>query len=324
MDLARVTPSGADGVIVLADVERAAAASPPAQAALALMPPAPPPGEAASPAPPHPPRVSPVARRAAEELGVELAAVSGTGPAGAVTRADVERAAGAVAAAPSVERTAEMRKAIAAAMTRSKREIPHYYLSTSIDLSHALSWLEERNAELPIAARILPAAVLLKAVALALHEVPELNGFWVEGAFRPSAAVHLGVAVALRGGGLMAPAIHDADQKSVEELMQALRDVVQRARSGALRSSEVADPTITVTELGDRGVETVFGIVNPPQVALVGFGKILERPWAENGLVGARPVITASLSADHRVSDGHRGGLFLSALEHLLQDPEAL
>jgi pyruvate dehydrogenase E2 component (dihydrolipoamide acetyltransferase) len=132
------------------------------------------------------------------------------------------------------------------------------------------------------------------------------------------------VAIALRGGGLLAPAIHDADHKSVDEIMDALKDLVQRARSGGLRGSELSDPTVTVTELGDRGVETVFGIVNPPQVALVGFGKIMERPWAEHGLVGARPVVVASLSADHRASDGHRGGLFLAALDHLLQEPEAL
>jgi pyruvate dehydrogenase E2 component (dihydrolipoamide acetyltransferase) len=166
--------------------------------------------------------------------------------------------------------------------------------------------------------------VLLKAVALALRKVPELNGFWVDGAFQPSAAIHLGVAVAIRGGGLIAPAIHDTDQKSLGELMAALRDLVQRARAGTLRSSEMSDPTITVTNLGDQGVETVFGVIYPPQVALVGLGRIAERPWAENGLLGVRPVLTATLSADHRATDGHRGGLFLAALDHLLQEPEKL
>jgi pyruvate dehydrogenase E2 component (dihydrolipoamide acetyltransferase) len=217
-----------------------------------------------------------------------------------------------------------MRQAIAAAMARSKREIPHYYLSHSVDMSRALAWLAARNAELPLERRLLPAALLMRAVALALAEVPELNGFWVDGAYRAGSGIHPGMAISLRGGGLVAPALHDADRKSVHEVMDGLRDLVARARTGMLRGSELADPTITVTELGDRGVETVFGIISPPQVALVGFGKILERPWAEAGLVGARPVIHASLSADHRVSDGHRGGIFLSALADLLQRPEEL
>jgi pyruvate dehydrogenase E2 component (dihydrolipoamide acetyltransferase) len=106
--------------------------------------------------------------------------------------------------------------------------------------------------------------------------------------------------------------------------MEALRDLVQRARSGRLRSSEMADPTITVTNLGDQGVDTVHGVIQPPQVALVGFGRIAEQPWAERGLLGVRPVVTASLAADHRASDGHRGGRFLTAIDRLLQEPEKL
>jgi pyruvate dehydrogenase E2 component (dihydrolipoamide acetyltransferase) len=110
----------------------------------------------------------------------------------------------------------------------------------------------------------------------------------------------------------------------IGELMRALRDLVQRARSGGLRSSELADPTITVTSLGEQGVETVFGIVYPPQVALVGFGRIGERPHVVAGGVVPRPLVTATLSADHRVSDGHRGALFLAAVDRLLQAPERL
>jgi pyruvate dehydrogenase E2 component (dihydrolipoamide acetyltransferase) len=106
--------------------------------------------------------------------------------------------------------------------------------------------------------------------------------------------------------------------------MRSFRDLVQRARSGGLRSSELSDPTITVTSLGEQGVETVFGVIFPPQVAIVGFGKLVERPWALAGQVAARPVITATLSADHRVSDGHRGGLFLAAVDRLLQAPALL
>ncbi|HSK80252.1 MAG TPA: dihydrolipoamide acetyltransferase family protein, partial [Thermoanaerobaculia bacterium] len=225
---------------------------------------------------------------------------------------------------PPRDRAASMRRAIGAAKARSKREIPHYYLSATIDMRRALAWLTEENRRRSVEERLLPAAILLKAVALALRKVPELNGFYVDDAFRPSEAVHLGVAVALRGGGLIAPAIHDVDKKSLGELMAALRDLVARARAGTLRSSEMSDPTVTVTNLGDQGVETVFGVIYPPQVALVGLGRIVERPWAENGLLGVRPVVTATLSADHRATDGHRGALFLTALDQFLQEPEKL
>jgi pyruvate dehydrogenase E2 component (dihydrolipoamide acetyltransferase) len=106
--------------------------------------------------------------------------------------------------------------------------------------------------------------------------------------------------------------------------MREFRDLVQRARAGGLRSSELSDPTITVTSLGEQGVESVFGIIYPPQVAIVGFGRVVTRPWVVEGAVVPRPVVTATLSADHRVTDGHRGGLFLAAVERLLQDPERL
>jgi len=154
--------------------------------------------------------------------------------------------------------------------------------------------------------------------------VPELNAVWRADRVEPRAAVHVGVAISLRGGGLVAPALHDADRRPLDELMRAFRDLVQRARSGGLRSSELSDATITVTSLGEQGVESVLGIVYPPQVAIVGFGRIAERPWVVDGAVVPRPVVTATLSADHRVSDGHRGGLFLAAVERLLQAPERL
>jgi pyruvate dehydrogenase E2 component (dihydrolipoamide acetyltransferase) len=296
-------------------------------------------------------RASPLARRLARELGVELARVTGSGTGGVITRADVERAASArpapAAGAPPAEapaaesapapavagpppreperaadRQAAMRQAIAAAMTRSNREIPHYYLATDIDLSRALVWLERENLGRPVAERLLPSALLLRAVALALRQVPELNGFWLDGAFRPSERVNLGVAISLRGGGLVAPAIHDADTLGIGALNAKLLDLVQRARTGRLRSSELTEATATVTQLGDLGAGSVFGLIYPPQVALVGFGKIAERPWAEGGMVGSRRVVTATLAADHRASDGHRGGMLLAAIDRLLQTPE--
>jgi pyruvate dehydrogenase E2 component (dihydrolipoamide acetyltransferase) len=290
----------------------------------------------------------------AAERGLALEDIAGSGPGGAVIAADVDRAGapaptaargrtrGGSAAAPRpvappapgpspppavprADRRESLRRAIAALMARSKREIPHYYVATTIDLSATMAWLRSTNEGRPPAERLLPAALLLKASALAAREVPALNGFWDEDdGFRPSDPVHLGVAVSLRGGGLVAPAIHDADRLTVVALMGALRDVVTRARSGRLRSSEMADPTITVTNLGDQGADEVHGVIYPPQVALVGFGRIAERPWAQDGMLGVRPTVRATVAADHRASDGLVGARFLAALDRLLQNPEEL
>jgi pyruvate dehydrogenase E2 component (dihydrolipoamide acetyltransferase) len=316
VDLATVTPTGPSGGITRADVEGVASPRGPTR-------------EPAAPAAPAARRrVSPRARTLAAARGAQLETVEGTGPGGAVVADDVpRRRANATPPAdgtPRAEKADKMRAAIARAMARSKREIPHYYLSTDIDFSAARAFLDSYNEERTVADRVLPAALLLKACALGLHEAPELNGRWEDDRLQMSSSVHLGVAIALRGGGLVAPAIHDADSLSLDDLMSELRDLVGRARAGSSRASEIADPTITVTNLGDQGVPAVYGVIYPPQVALVGFGAITERAWAADGMVGPRPVVTATLSADHRASDGIRGARLLVAIDRLLQEPEAL
>jgi pyruvate dehydrogenase E2 component (dihydrolipoamide acetyltransferase) len=270
-------------------------------------------------------RISPAARKRAAELGLDLAAIVGTGPDGAVTLEDVERAAAAKAAPTTpADRAAEMRRTIAAAMARSKREIPHYYLSTEVPLARASAWLAAENEKRGLTERLLMAALFLKATARALKRHPDLNGFFRDGRFEPGPGIHLGVAISLRQGGLIAPALHDVDAKPLDQIMTELADLVGRARAFKLRSSEFSDPTVTVTNLGDQGVDLVHGIIYPPQVALVGFGRVSERVWAEDGKPIVGPAVTASLSADHRVSDGHRGALFLAELARLLQEPEKL
>ncbi|MER6216969.1 dihydrolipoamide acetyltransferase family protein [Streptomyces sp. NPDC001272] len=296
---------------------------------------------------PAPARItaSPLARRLAESLGVDLASVKGTGSRGAIKADDVRAAARAAGEGPApavpAERAAPAgpppppavtraapsagdRLAIARLMTRAKREIPHYYLSTVIDLAAALEWMRTENGARPVADRLVPAALLLKAVALAACEVPELNGHWSEDRFVPAIGVRLGTAVSLRGGGLAAPALADADRLPLPELMATLKDLVARARHGRLRASETADPTLTVTNLGDQGAETVFGVIYPPQVAMVGLGRVTDRPVAVAGMLAVHPTVTATLSADHRASDGATGSRFLTALDRLLQHPEDL
>jgi pyruvate dehydrogenase E2 component (dihydrolipoamide acetyltransferase) len=276
----------------------------------------------------HRAKVTPAARKRGAELGVDLGRVQGSGTDGVIELADVERAASATTPAPALSQPEDsrerMRRAIAAAMSKSKREIPHYYLETRVDMSRALSWLEAENRKRSLPDRLLPAVLSLKAVARALGDVPELNGFWIDGRFQAAGGVHVGMAVAMKGGGLVAPAVHDADRKTLDELMAALNDLIPRARAGRLRSSEMTDATITLTNLGDLGVEAVFGVIYPPQVALVGLGKVSPQPWVENGTVYARPVLTATLSADHRATDGRLGGRFLDALNRRLQRPEEL
>jgi pyruvate dehydrogenase E2 component (dihydrolipoamide acetyltransferase) len=307
----------------------AATAVPPAAPSLApapvapLSPPPVAPGAAARA------RVSPAARRLAEAHGIDLSTVTGSGPAGTITYADVERRLGEAVAPPEKKRALwldldAMRTAIAAAMARSKREIPHYYLKHQVDVTVCEQWLTQENATRPPDNRLLVGALAIKAAALAARHFPAFNGFYRDGKFEPASAVHVGIAIAIRGGGLAAPALHEADQISVDALMAGMRDLVQRTRAGRIRSSELSDPTITVTSLGERGVETLYGIIYPPQVAIVGFGKIVTRPWVIDGAIGPRSVVTVTLSADHRVSDGHGGALFLTEIGRLLQEPDKL
>jgi len=292
-------------------------------------------------------RISPAARRLARELSVDPSKLAGTGRGGAITLEDIQAAANARGVSvpapapiplpplsavsapkalptPATDRFASMRQAIAAAMTRSKREIPHYYLSTTVDMHASMLWLADQNARRPVTERLLYGVLLLKAVALALREVPELNAVWDNGRAERKPDINVGVAISLRQGGLVAPALHNTDRLSLDELMAKFRDLVNRTRAGSLRSSELSDPTITVTSLGESGVETVFGVIYPPQVALVGFGKVVERPWSVAGQIVSRPLIVATLSGDHRVTDGHRGAVFLAAIARLLQEPAKL
>ena len=274
-------------------------------------------------------RASPAARRLAQSHGIDLATIVGSGPDGAIVHADVERVLGA-AAAPAERKRAvgldldAMRAAIAAAMARSKREIPHYYLEHQVDVTAAEQWLTRTNATRPPDKRLLMGVLAVKSVALAARRFPSIQRLLPGWEIRAS------------GGGprrhghrhsrrrVGSPAIHDADQLALDELMARMRDLIQRTRAGRIRSSEIADPTITVSSLGERGVEALYGIIYPPQVAIVGFGKVVVRPWVIDGAIGPRSVVTITVAADHRVSDGHAGALFLAEIGKLLQEPDKL
>jgi pyruvate dehydrogenase E2 component (dihydrolipoamide acetyltransferase) len=276
------------------------------------------------PASPGPQRASPAARQLAERLGVDISGLKGSGPGGAILLADVEHGAtGRPEAKPSPME--EMRKAIAAAMTRAKRTIPHFYLSETIDVDPAIAFLEARNQGVPPAERILLGALFVRAATLAAAEVKAMNGHYTEDrGFVPSHVVNPGIAIALRGGGLVAPALTDAAAMTLDETMAGMRDLVTRARAGRLRASEMTQGTITVSSLGETGAEAMTGVIFPPQVALVGIGAPHLRPWVVEGAVVPRHVVTLTLSADHRVSDGRQAARFIAAFEALMQRPEDL
>jgi pyruvate dehydrogenase E2 component (dihydrolipoamide acetyltransferase) len=298
VDLAGVVGSGPGGSIRRVDVE---------QAPVAL-----------------PLRASPRAKRLAVERHIDLAklaaAGSGSGPGGAWTGDDV------LARQPKEDRRASQRRAVGALMARSKREIPHYYLATDVDVSAPLAFLDRHNAGLPPPKRVLPAALILRAVARAIADVPGFSGHYLDPGpgFVPADELGLGVAVALRQGGLIAPVLTGAARLGLDDLMTALRDLVARARSGRLRGAEMADATITVTNLGERGASAVYGVIVPPQVAIVGVGRVEVRPWVVDGGIVARPVVTITLSGDHRVTSGHEGSRFLEAIATHLRTPEDL
>ncbi len=295
------------------------------------------------------PPASPAARVLAMEAGLDLSAIAGSGPGGAVLLSDVEARLEALSEAaqetgakeqvseaegkpqpapphptkPGLDMAA-MRQAIAAAMSRSKREIPHYYLERTIDLQPATDWLAARNEGCDPDARVLMGALFLRATALAATKVPELNGHYGDGAFQPSKAVHAGLAVSMRGGGLIAPAIRDAQGLKLDAMMAAIRDMVARTRNGRLRNSEVTQGTITVSSMGEGGADVLYAVIYPPQVAILGFGAPVRRPWVVEDAVVPRTTVTVTLSADHRVSDGRRGARMLAEIERLLKEPEKL
>jgi len=267
---------------------------------------------------------SPVVRKLAAEQQLDLSRLSGSGPEGAILLRDLPANGPEANAAGSPDPAQAMRSAIAAAMAKSKREIPHYYLSLEIDITRAQRWLADFNAERVPEERILLLALLLKAIARSLHKYPALNGYYQQQTFTPNSAIHIGNVISLREGGLVVPAIHHVDQLSVEEIMVRLRDLSERSRRGVLRSSELLDASITVSNMGERGSDLLFGVIYPPQVAIIGIGKPRKTMLIKDDQPEVAEVVTVSLAADHRVSDGMTGARFLNARANKLQKPEKL
>lgn len=282
-------------------------------------------------------KISPLARKIAELNGIDISQIQGTGTEGSIVKEDVEKVISEKKKSlqpKEIEEKEEhspevkspfgsIRMAVAAAMSKSNREIPHYFLEKRVDMSNAMEWIRQSNKDLSVQKRILPVALLIKAVAKALDDVPELNGSWDNG-LQVKNEINIGFVLSLRSGGIVVPAILQADSKSVYEIMETLNDLIPRARGAKLRSSELSQSTFTITNIGEGGADKVFGLIYPPQVGIVGFGAISEQPFAKNGLLGIHPVVDVTLSADHRATDGLIGSKFLASLDHHLQRPETL
>lgn len=284
------------------------------------------------PAPPDLPadlgarRISPVAVRRAQALGLALDAIS-PGSDGIIGLREVELAAGSAKTSADVDTTdpaTEMRRAIAAAMTRSWREIPHYFVASTLDVEGMLGWLSNYNAERAPPHRLHYSALLAKAVALSLRAVPVLNGHFAEGRAQLSEAVHLGIAVARRGGGLIAPAIRNADTLPLPELMLELGALVERVRGGRLRSGEMGSSTATLSNLGEESADRLQPIIQPPQLAIIGCGRIVARAMPRGDAIVTRRCLEVTVGGDHRASDGRAGARLLNCLQQWLNAPGTL
>lgn len=288
-------------------------------------------------------KISPLARKMAEMQQVDISQVIGTGPEGAIVKADIEKCLVEMKMAPEkevVDKPAEVhqqeplqqsaipeseaiRRAVAAAMSHSNQDIPHYYLEKRMDMSKAMAWLKEANKERTVQQRLLPVALFIKAVAKALDDVPDLNAVWENGLQRKN-EINIGFVVSLRTGGIMVPAILNADTLSIDAIMACLNDIIPRARAFKLRSSELSQSTFTITSIGEGGGDKVFGVIYPPQVGIVGFGEIRDEAVVHEGMIGIKPIVDVTLAADHRATDGLVGGKFMAALNKYLQNPASL
>ncbi|MGZ3796861.1 MAG: dihydrolipoamide acetyltransferase family protein [Pseudobdellovibrionaceae bacterium] len=260
-------------------------------------------------------RISPAARRLAEQEGLDWKLISGSGPEGVIELEDVKQH---LKSPPTS--FVDVREAIARAMARSKKEIPHFYLKSRVCVDRLLASLDEINHTRPPEERVLVPTVLVYAVARALTDHPGMNGYFTGGKFIAHAEQNIGMAVNLKSGGVISPALLEVQTKDLFEINAGLKDLIQRTREGKLKTTELSQGTITITNLGDLGSQEVFGVIYPPQVALVGFGQIRKEAVVDNS--GLRPgyVLDVTLSADHRVNDGISGSRFLQAVSYQLTD----
>lgn len=285
--------------------------------------------------PPPPPegriKASPLARRLAEEQGLRLEAIAGSGPGGRIVKRDVveaaERGIAAVAATPPPDADFEdvpltqMRKTIAKRLIESIGPVPHFFLTVDVDMSRTVDARRRVNARLEKEGiRISINDIVLKAAAVALRRHPECNAHWGGDHVRRFNRVHLGVAVAIDDG-LITPVVTDADRKGLAQIAREVRELASRAREKRLTPEEYTGATFSVSNLGMFGIHEFTGVINPPEAGILAVGAVADRPVAVDGAVRIRPQMKMTMSCDHRVIDGAQGSRFLATLQGILEEP---
>lgn len=303
----------------------AAAATPREASPVGAQPvtPVPVPARPSVPAPNTRVRISPVARNLAEQHQIDPRTIRGTGPDGRIIRRDIEAAIASPTTddrRPAMNAPSKMRQAIARRMSQSKREAPHYYLLTDVDMTDAIELRRQLNDTLPEGAHVSINDLIVRASAIALQRYPEFNATLVADQITQHDAQHVCIAIAMEDG-LIAPAILDAGTKTLPQIAADARDLAQRAKTGALRPREITDGTFTVTNLGAYGVEALIGIIQPPQTAILGVGTVTPQPAVRDNVIVIRQLMKAALSADHRVTDGAQGAQFLGEIKRVLEHP---
>jgi pyruvate dehydrogenase E2 component (dihydrolipoamide acetyltransferase) len=279
-------------------------------------------GESAVAVAPRRRLASPKARRIAQERGVDLDVVNGSGPNGAVVAADIPQSEPAFKQVPAVGDVGTVWRVMAERTQRSWQEVPHFVLWRDVDASRLESWRAAARKK-PGGERISHTDLLVKVCAEALRRHPRVGASWRDGAIVSGQEVNVAIAVATDDG-LVAPVVHRADALDLAAISARRQEIVDAARGGRLRAEDVQGGTFTISNLGMYGVDGFQAIVNAPQAAILAVGRILERPVAQNGEVVVRPVLTLSVSFDHRVVDGARGAEFLDTLAELIEEPAGL
>jgi len=285
-------------------------------------------------------KASPIARRLAEELGVDLAAVAGTGPDGRIVKEDVlaaaertgRRPAAAVAPAPrpagaevEVVEPNRMQATIARRMTESKTTVPHFYVTVEARVDEAVRLRQQLKETVPSADRVTMTDLLTRACAIALTRFPEVNASWVDGRFHRKRAVSIGLAVPpAQGMGLLVPVVHDVDRKDLVQISIDSRQVIERARSGKPSPGDLEGGTFSISNLGMYGVDEFNAIINPPESAILAVGAIKDAAVVEDGRLTVGKVMRMTLSVDHRVFYGQTAAVFMAEVRRLIENPVSL
>ena len=280
-------------------------------------------------------RASPIARRLAREKGIDISLVAGSGPGGRIVEQDIldhqapPAAAPVGAAVPAPVLTGEnvelsrMRQTIAKVTSDSKRDAPHFYVTSDIDMTKAMGLRRDTNDVIPAENRVSVNDMIIKATTIALLRHPKFNAFYRGGHLQMNPSINMGIAIALEAG-LIVPGISGCESKSLVEIAAASRDLIARANSGTLRNEEYSGTTFSISNLGMFDVDSFAAIIFPPHAAVLAVGKVKEQAVARDGQLAVAQMMKATLSVDHRVADGAEAAQFLVEVKNLLENPVSL